>query len=127
MPYISQTERSKFTEVIKQTSDAARTPGDLNYLITEICHNYMRNKGIRYTNFNEVIGMLECCKLELYRRQVAPYEDTCVVKNGDTTKLFSVDMFSYDVTPISNIPVVDVANEGFANRLTFTYDTTDRV
>jgi hypothetical protein len=33
--------------------------------------------------YNDVIGALECCKLELYRRMVAPYENTKIKENGD--------------------------------------------
>jgi hypothetical protein len=39
-----------------------------------------------YDNFNEVIGVLECMKLELYRRMIAPYEDTKCKENGDVYK-----------------------------------------
>jgi hypothetical protein len=30
-----------------------------------------------------LIGMLECAKLELYRRSVANYEDEKILENGD--------------------------------------------
>lgn len=32
---------------------------------------------------SEIIGALECCKLELYRRIAAPYEDIKIGENGD--------------------------------------------
>ena len=35
-----------------------------------------------YDRINEAIGMLECCKLELYRVLVGPYEDTKIAENG---------------------------------------------
>ena len=35
---------------------------------------------MRYQNVNAIIGALECAKLELYRRLIAPYEDTKVEK-----------------------------------------------
>jgi len=36
-----------------------------------------------YAELNEVIGVLECAKQELYRRVVAPYEDGKAKINGD--------------------------------------------
>jgi hypothetical protein len=38
---------------------------------------------VGYAEINEVVGVLECCKLELYRRLAAPYEDTKIKENGD--------------------------------------------
>jgi hypothetical protein len=45
-------------------------------------HIYLREKGIKYANINEVIGALECCKLELYRAIAAPYEEEKIEENG---------------------------------------------
>jgi hypothetical protein len=39
--------------------------------------------GENYQHFNDVLGALEGAKLELYRRRIAPYEDTKIVENGD--------------------------------------------
>ena len=36
-----------------------------------------------YARFNEMIGVLECCKLELYRRVISNYEDKKMRQNGD--------------------------------------------
>jgi hypothetical protein len=36
---------------------------------------------------NSMIGALECCKLELYRRLAAPYEDQVLDANGDAYTL----------------------------------------
>ena len=38
---------------------------------------------LRYTHVNEAVGVLECAKLELYRRVAAPYEDEKIAENGD--------------------------------------------
>lgn len=59
------------------------TPGELNYKITKTCIDYARSKGTSYTTYNEIIGALECAKMEMYRRAVAPYEDTKITENGD--------------------------------------------
>ena len=37
----------------------------------------------KYADINELIGALECAKLEFYRRKAAPYEDKKAVENGD--------------------------------------------
>jgi hypothetical protein len=58
-------------------------PGELNYLITKLIDLYLQDKGLKYKNINEVIGVLECAKLELYRRIAGPYEDKKIVSNGD--------------------------------------------
>jgi hypothetical protein len=59
-------------------------PGDLNYTITRLCDQYIIARGgVSYTLLNEVIGVLECAKQELYRRVAAPYEDKKLQANGD--------------------------------------------
>ena len=59
-------------------------PGHLNYAITRLCDAYICARGgTSYTLLNEVIGVLECAKLELYRRVAAPYEDEKRRANGD--------------------------------------------
>jgi len=60
-------------------------PGQLNFSITMLIDDYIQRHpdGLRYHVLNEVVGALECAKLELYRRVVAPYEDKAIAKNGD--------------------------------------------
>lgn len=78
MPYIPQDRRDNLLNgEIRPVN-----PGDLNFLITMIIQDYL-SPSARYTDFNDVIGVLECAKLELYRRLVAPYEDTKIEENGD--------------------------------------------
>ena len=38
---------------------------------------------LKYSEINSVIGVLECAKMELYRRIAAPYEDKKCEENGD--------------------------------------------
>lgn len=47
--------------------------GLMNYAITRILNQLYPEAN--YHEMNEMIGMLECCKLEAYRKTVAPYED----------------------------------------------------
>lgn len=82
MPYIKQEERSAVI-----SDQIPRTAGELNYLITKICHDYLKFHGVNYRNINAVIGVLECAKLELYRQIAAPYEDKKKVENGPISEL----------------------------------------
>lgn len=61
--------------------------GELNYAITRLCHDYLHAKGLNYSNINEVIGVLECAKLELYRMIAAPYENEKKEQNGSISEL----------------------------------------
>lgn len=79
MPYIKQEDRVKFQTTIPVPESA----GELNYLFTILAKSYWRFRGQNYQAFNDIIGALEGCKLELYRRMVAPYEDTKIEENGD--------------------------------------------
>jgi len=75
MPYIPQARRDFIS--IPETS------GELNYMITELVNLYIKEHGKNYTILNDVIGALECAKLELYRRVLIPYEDEKIKQNGD--------------------------------------------
>ena len=77
MPYIKQEERT----VVDNSFPA--TAGELNYAITKLCIEYMHTQGEKYQHYNDVIGALEGCKLELYARKVRPYEDMKIKQNGD--------------------------------------------
>lgn len=77
MPYIKN--RDKFRAV-----SCPEVVGELNYNITEACIDFIEESGgLSYTNVQNVIGVLECVKLELYRRVLAPHEDLKIVENGD--------------------------------------------
>lgn len=82
MPYIPACDREPF-EVVLEQLPVTETVGELNYVLTRVVHRHLQNHGRRYAQINDVMGALECAKLELYRRIVAPYEDTKVVENGD--------------------------------------------
>jgi hypothetical protein len=75
MPYIDKDRRAEGFE--------AQNIGELNYLITMLVKDYIERKGKNYANLNSVVGVLECAKLELYRRVAAPYEDMKCDENGD--------------------------------------------
>ncbi|NCQ51660.1 hypothetical protein GW796_07155 [archaeon] len=90
MPYVTKNFRQELEPLIdalsqkvleinsnnpKQTRD-----GLLNFAVTEILNQTFPNA--KYTDFNELIGFLECCKLEYYRKKIAPYEDLKESENG---------------------------------------------
>lgn len=78
MPYIDPEKRVD----INCDNAAPETPGELNYAITMLINDYLVDE-VSYATINEVIGVLECAKLELYRRVAVPYEDKKCKENGD--------------------------------------------
>ncbi len=79
MPYIKQERREAIL-----AGAAPQDAGELNFAITVLVDDYLKNKGgIKYSYLNEVVGALDCAKLELYRRLAAPYEDKKIEENGD--------------------------------------------
>lgn len=78
MPYVDPKIRNLLDVTFRPQSE-----GELNYTLTKICDEYLRYKGVNYPTINAVIGALECCKQELYRRVAAPYEDAAMERNGD--------------------------------------------
>ena len=89
MPYITQDKRDVLDSTINQLhrllvglesdDENNNTEGNLNYVITrllQMCY------GTSYREINDAIGMLECCKLEFYRKVAAPYEDQKEFENG---------------------------------------------
>lgn len=84
MPYIKQGTRAFLDYGLEKVSLQVITEGDLNYAITRLLDSYIKNHGgTRYARINEVVGVLECAKLEFYRRIAAPYEDVKREENGD--------------------------------------------
>ena len=88
MPYIKQEDRKKFEDLnikdLKMVGLLCNSSGELNYALTKICLGYLNKLGcIRYSTINDIIGVLECIKHELYRRVVSHYEDLKIKENGD--------------------------------------------
>ena len=124
MPYIK-------SEDYRRAGREPTTPGELNYAMTlranlhflvvstlgdfetqveELCAGFMERNGVSYTNYNNMIGVLYCCGMELIRRvtnplyfnqanhcqvilnriawtsyhdKLVPYEDIKIAENGD--------------------------------------------
>lgn len=81
MPYIKQERREALASGEVAASDL--TAGDLNYLLTATVLGYLSAKPKNYESINSVVGALEACKLEFYRRLAAPYEAIKAHENGD--------------------------------------------
>jgi len=78
VPYILKNRRKDIQEGI-----IPDTAGELNYAITMLLERYLLSKGTYYRTINDIVGALECAKMELYRRIAAPYEDIKCSENGD--------------------------------------------
>lgn len=78
MPYIPYPERDSL-----RLGAAPMTPGELAYVITTLCNQYVENKGLGYATLSTIVGVLESTKLEFYRRVIASYEDAKKDQNGD--------------------------------------------
>lgn len=81
MPYIHQSRRNQINSRVN--GHCLEGSGELNYAITKLIQDYLPETYPSYGAFNEAIGALECAKLELYRRQVAVFEDMKRDKNGE--------------------------------------------
>lgn len=61
----------------------AMGPGELNFQISSLIGEYLKAYGESYAVFNDIVGVLECAKMELWRRKVGPYEQVKLEENGD--------------------------------------------
>jgi len=86
MPYIPEDERTELDELAGALVTLLRNGnfrGKLNYFISSIAEGLIQSNGVSYSFLNDFIGVLECVKLELYRRVATPYEDEKMEENGD--------------------------------------------
>jgi hypothetical protein len=84
MPYLLQTDRARLDPHIDKLADnmtKEQRAGELNYIINRLMLK-LAGEG-KYKDMNELMGAVECAKLEFYRRKAAPYEDKKAVENGD--------------------------------------------
>lgn len=91
MPYIKQEMRNKLDLAILELRSKLlylredEIEGALNYTITSLLDvvKDVGEKRWRYTYINRVIGVLECLKLEFYRRLGVDLENNAALRNGD--------------------------------------------
>ena len=86
MPYIKSESRTKYAKVLEELVDILKSlpveevDGELNYVVTKILKGVY---ALRYFHINKAVGVLECVKLEFYRRVAVPYEDLKIKESGD--------------------------------------------
>ena len=87
MPYIEPSSRATIDHYIEAITACLvgqdKIEGRFNYAISKIIAGGLKSEGTNYSNINKLIGVLECAKLELYRRIAEPYEDEKKEANGD--------------------------------------------
>lgn len=91
MPYIPPPNRAvldtsiaSIVNTLKKECNEETIEGSLNYTITSILNAMKLNSPTwRYKYINRVVGVLDCIKLEFYRRLAANYEDSAKETNGD--------------------------------------------
>lgn len=83
-PYIDTLGRSQLDAALKPLLAAMpdATEGQLNYTITKLLLEWLPEPP-NYAEYNAIVGVLECVKLEIYRRRVVVYEDGKRHKHGD--------------------------------------------
>jgi hypothetical protein len=87
MPYIPQQQRidihnDLLDDELGGLNWTPENAGELNFLVSTFIANYIKTKGLKYAVVNEMIGALECAKLELNRVIIGPYEDIKIQENG---------------------------------------------
>ncbi len=80
MPYIKPERRQALREY--DYSPLPQTAGELNYCFARLIDRVLNNNP-SYEDLNTVIGVLECCKEEVYRRVGSVMEDRKIGENGD--------------------------------------------
>ena len=85
MPYITKEQRNAIFDECSKTVwvEWICCAGDLNFAFTRTIMDYIERKGMSYQVLNDIIGALEGCKLELYRRQGVIHEEKKIKENGD--------------------------------------------
>ncbi len=78
MPYIDEQSREEL-----EGGRSPETSGELNYLITKLCLNFINETGLSYQTLVLVTGVLSDVNTELNRRIKAKYEDRKIEENGD--------------------------------------------
>jgi len=87
VPYIPKEDRRHYENLLTSlanricaNTDSKSRTGHLNYAISRLLALMPAN---RYRDYNELMGVLECAKLEFYRTKVAPYENKKRRRHGD--------------------------------------------
>jgi hypothetical protein len=84
MPYIPEQQREDIHLDMQDVGIdwVPENAGELNFVVSTFIANYIRTKGLKYAVVNEMVGALECAKMELNRVIIGPYEDIKIAENG---------------------------------------------
>jgi len=102
MPYISSGR-----ERLQRDPWSASNPAELSYVITKLLTRYIDDMTLCFATINECIGVLECAKLELYRRIAAPYENKKMGQNGDVYPYTIIEGGQIIKTPNGAMRILD--------------------
>jgi hypothetical protein len=80
MPYIKPEDRDYIDDLVDEIGGNLKIDGDLNYLLFALCKRWVKPS---YNNYKNFIGELNECIAEIRRRQLAPYEEEAMKRNGD--------------------------------------------
>lgn len=78
MPYVGDAITVEFED-----NEFAETPGELNYLLTQMILKYVSAKGLSYQTINDISGAMTEALAEFRRRVTQVYEDRKIRENGD--------------------------------------------
>lgn len=92
MPYVKHEKRELLDDSIDYLSGSLKNAspngegleGNLNYSVTRLLLALYGDPS--YKKINNMVGVLECIKQELYRRYVSDYENLKAKENGDVYK-----------------------------------------
>ena len=85
MPYIPPSEKKRVDQ-----DSLITTAGQFNYALNQLVNIYIEQNDFNYQTANDIIGAIECAKMEIYRRLVAPYEDKKILQNGDVNPYIKI-------------------------------------
>lgn len=84
MPYIPTSQKEKVDRgLIALNLSELNDSGSLNYAIHQIIAQYISQNKESYQTYNDIVGTLECVKMELYRRLISEYEEKKILLNKD--------------------------------------------
>jgi hypothetical protein len=82
MPYIKKANRINFNKYLDKVPNTINK-GDLNYCVTQLALQHIKNHGKSYTNISEAASALVDAADEIKRRLLGPYENQKIKENGD--------------------------------------------
>ena len=84
MPYIAKSQKEKVEKGLAPIQFAEMPDaGCLNFAVHQLISQYILQNKEGYQTYNDIVGVLDCAKMEIYRRLVSDYEDRKIVQNGD--------------------------------------------